>query len=258
MDIIKLSDTIASDLERRILEGSLRAGDRLPPERELAEQLGVSRPSLREGLQKLVSKGLIRTRQGGGTVVTDRLQASFVDPWRDMLSGHPTLQHDLLEFRHMLESQAALLASERANDFDLKRIGVAFDALELAYEQDDLQACIKNDVEFHQAIAEASHNVLIAHLSASLHRLIQDHVEKNLHYLHAHPEKWQQLREQHRDIWEKMRARSSQAAALAARQHIAFVQKNMSETALEELRLESAKRRIQTGSLSPSDHGAGS
>ncbi len=56
MNIIRLSDAVANDLERRILEGSWRAGDRLPPERELAEQLGVSRPSLREGLQKLVSK----------------------------------------------------------------------------------------------------------------------------------------------------------------------------------------------------------
>ncbi len=253
MNIIRLSDAVANDLERRILEGSWRAGDRLPPERELAEQLGVSRPSLREGLQKLVSKGLIQTRQGGGTVVTDRLQASFVDPWRDMLTGHPTLQQDLLEFRHMLESQAALLASERANDFDLQRIGAAFDALELAYEQDDLHACIKRDVEFHQSIAEASHNVLIAHLSASLHRLIQDHVEQNLHYLHAHPEKWQQVREQHREIWDKMQTRNAQAVALAARQHIVFLQQNMSETALAALRIESAKRRIQTGTMTPPD-----
>ncbi len=258
MNVIRLSDSIANDLERRILEGSLRAGDRLPPERELAEQLGVSRPSLREGLQKLVSKGLIRTRQGGGTVVTDRLQAGFVDPWREMLTGHPTLQQDLLEFRHMLESQAALLASERANDFDLQRIGAAFDALELAYEQDDLPACIKQDVEFHQSIAEASHNVLIAHLSASLHRLIQDHVEQNLHYLHAHPEKWQQVREQHREIWNKMQARNAQDVAQAARQHIAFLQKNMSETALEALRIESAKRRIQTGAVVSPEHGAAS
>ncbi|MDE2308709.1 MAG: GntR family transcriptional regulator, partial [Xanthomonadaceae bacterium] len=68
MDVIRLSDTIANDLERRILEGVLSAGERLPPERELAEQLGVSRPSLREALQKLASKGLVRTRQGGGTV----------------------------------------------------------------------------------------------------------------------------------------------------------------------------------------------
>ncbi len=251
MDIVRLPDSVASSLEKRILEGSLRAGQRLPPERELAEQLGVSRPSLREALQKLAAKGLVRTRQGGGTVVTDSLQASFVDPWKDMLSGHPTLQHDLLEFRHMLEGQAAQLAAERANDFDVERIDAAFNALEAAYEHGDLEACIKADVDFHQAVAEASHNVLIAHLSASLHRLIHDDVERNLHYLHGHPGKWFQLREQHHEIWAKTRAREPQAAAAAARNHITFVQTTMSETALEVSRLESAKRRVHSEAKAP-------
>ncbi len=246
MDVVRLSDSIASDLERRILEGTLKAGERLPPERELAEQLGVSRPSLREALQKLAAKGLVQTRQGGGTLVVDRLQASFVDPWREMLRGHPALQQDLLEFRHMLESQAALLASERANELDLERIEDAFQALELAYEHDDMPACIKADVAFHQAIAEASHNALITHLSASLHRLIQEHVAKNLQYLHRHPQKWQHIRDQHRDIWNATRSRDARAAAAAARDHIAYVQKSMSETALEESRLETTKRRVRS------------
>ena len=250
MDIARLPDSVASILEKRILEGSLRAGQRLPPERELAEQLGVSRPSLREALQKLAAKGLVRTRQGGGTVVTDLLQASFVDPWRDMLNGHPALQHDLLEFRYMVEGQAAQLAAERANDFDIERIDAAFDKLEAAYEHGDLDSCIKADVDFHQAVAEASHNALIAHLSASLHRLIHDDVERNLRYLQGHPGKWLELRQQHREIWETMRARTPQAAASAARNHITFVQTTMSETALEASRLESAKRRIRSESQS--------
>ncbi len=243
MDVVRLSDSIASDLERRILEGSLRPGDRLPPERELAEQLGVSRPSLREGLRKLASKGLIRSRQGGGTFVTDKLQAGFVDPWKDMLSGHPGLQQDLLEFRHMLESQAAALAAERANDFDLKNVDTAFEHLERAYEGEDMSACGRADVDFHQAIAEASHNALIAHLSASLHRLFLDHVEDNLRFLHGYPKRWQQLRDQHRDIWDRVRSRNGTGAAAAARHHIAYVQQSMAEQALQAERIESAKRR---------------
>ncbi|MGC9185352.1 MAG: GntR family transcriptional regulator [Thiomonas sp.] len=251
MDIVRLSDSVASILEKRILEGSLRAGERLPSERELAEQLGVSRPSLREALQKLAAKGLVRTRQGGGTVVTDRLQASFVDPWKDMLSGHPALQHDLLEFRHMLEGQAAQLAAERANDFDIKRIDAAFHTLEAAYQKDELDACIKADVDFHQAIAEASHNVLIAHLSASLHRLIHEDIQRNLHYLHDRPDKWFRLREQHHEIWAKTRAREPEAAAAAARNHIVFVKATMSEAALELSRRESAMRRVRSESKTP-------
>lgn len=244
MEIVRLSDSIARDLENRILEGSLRPGERLPGERELAEQLGVSRPSLREALQKLASKGLVRTRQGGGTVVTDRLQAGFVDPWRDMLTGHPALQADLLEFRHMLEAQAAELAAQRANDFDLKRIDAAFEALERAYGGDDLDACVQSDVDFHQAIAEASHNVLIAHLSASLHQLVREHVARNLGYLRSRPVQWQQLRDQHRAIWEATRARRGPQAADAARSHLAFVQSTMEENAREAARVATARRRI--------------
>ncbi len=245
MNVPRISDTIARNLEQRILEGSLRPGDRLPPERELAEQMGVSRPSLREGLRKLASKGLISSRQGGGHYVTDVLQASFVEPWKEMISQHPALEQDLLEVRHILEGQAAELASERANDFDIRHIDAAFEKLEAAFESGELPECIKTDVDFHQAIAEASHNALIAHLSASLHRLIHDQVEQNLRYLQGRPQQWARLQTQHRAIWEKVRTRNARDAATAARQHLAYVQQSMGERALEAERIESAKRRTR-------------
>ena len=175
-----IADTIAINLETRILEGSLKPGDRLPPERELAAELGVSRPPLREAIQKLALKGLVVTRHGVGTIITDRLEATFVDPWEDMLQGHPALQADILEFRHMLEGQAARLAAQRATDADLQRLDAAYAALTDTYQSDDLAANIDRDVEFHQAIAEATHNVLIGHLTASLLRVIHGHVSGNL------------------------------------------------------------------------------
>ena len=67
VQVPRISDAVAAKLERRILEGSLKPGDRLSPERELAAELGVSRPSLREAIQKLASKGMVQSRQGGGT-----------------------------------------------------------------------------------------------------------------------------------------------------------------------------------------------
>jgi DNA-binding transcriptional regulator YhcF (GntR family) len=79
VQVPRISDAVAASLERRILEGSLKPGDRLPPERELAVELGVSRPSLREAIQKLSSKGMVQSRQGGGTYVTDRLELRMTD-----------------------------------------------------------------------------------------------------------------------------------------------------------------------------------
>jgi GntR family transcriptional regulator, transcriptional repressor for pyruvate dehydrogenase complex len=240
----RIADVVARDLEQRILEGSLKAGDRLPSERNLALELNVSRPTLREAIQKLASKGLLETRHGGGTLVTDRLQATFSDPWKDMLQAHPLLQSDMLEFRHMLEGEAAALAAERATDADLERIDAAYAAMELAYDGQDMVACIATDVAFHQAIADASHNAMIGHLVASLMQVIHGHVSDNLAHLHALPKQWEQLRAQHRAIWESVRRHESADAMRTAREHINFVRHSMEENARTEDRRNSALRRL--------------
>lgn len=242
--IARMADVVAKDLEQRILEGSLKPGDRLPAERNLALELSISRPTLREAIQKLVAKGLLQTRHGGGTVVTDRLQATFSDPWTDMLQAHPLLQADMLEFRHMLEGEAAMLAAERATDVDLERIDAAYAALESAYDSDDMTACIDTDVAFHQAIADASHNTMIGHLAASLMRVIHGHVADNLVHLHAIPRQWEQLRAQHKAIWESVRQHASAEAMRVSREHINFVRQSMEEAAKIEDRRNSALRRL--------------
>jgi GntR family transcriptional repressor for pyruvate dehydrogenase complex len=242
--VTRVSDVVAGELEKRVLEGSLKPGDRLPSERDLAVELGVSRPSLREAIQKLVSKGMLTTRHGGGNYVTDRLEAHFVDPWQDMLSGHPLLHNDLLEFRQMLESQAASLAADRATDADIERLDAVYASLEAVYASNDLAACIDTDVAFHQAIAEAAHNVLIGHLTASLMRVIHGHVSNNLEHLHARPQRWDQLQSQHRAIWRAIREHKPDDAARAARDHIEFVRQSMADNERAEQRRDSALRRL--------------
>ena len=254
---IRLADTVAAELEKRILEGSLKPGDRLPAERILALELGVSRPSLREAIQKLVSKGLLTTRHGGGTWVTDRLEAHFVDPWQDLVKGHPLLHRDLLEFRQMLESEAAQLAADRATDVDIRRLDAAYAKLEEAYAGDDLDACIDADVVFHQIIAESAHNVLIGHLSASLMRVIHGHVSNNLEHLRERPQRWDQLRTQHRAIWQAVRAHKPHEAAQSARDHIEFVRQGMDDHAREEERRKSAMRRAGDLETRPSGAAVG-
>ena len=118
----KLSDVIEQQLEFLILEGTLRPGEKLPPERELAKQFDVSRPSLREAIQRLEAKGLLLRRQGGGTFVQNSLWQSFSDPLVELLSDHPESQFDLLETRHALEGIAAYYAALRSTDEDRVRI----------------------------------------------------------------------------------------------------------------------------------------
>jgi GntR family transcriptional regulator, transcriptional repressor for pyruvate dehydrogenase complex len=248
--VSRISDVVAHELEKRILEGSLKCGDRLPSERDFCVELGVSRPTLRVAIQKLITKGLLDTRHGGGTFVTDRLEAYFVNPWQEMLSDHPMLHSDLLEFRQMLECRAASLAAERATNVDIARLDEHYAKLDAVYESDDVKACINADVAFHQAIAEASHNVLVGHMASSLMKLIHNHIAINLEHLHGRPQKWNQIRLQHKAVWQAIREHQPELAASAARGHIDFVRQNMNDSNQETERRLSALRR-QTIPLSP-------
>jgi GntR family transcriptional repressor for pyruvate dehydrogenase complex len=252
LQVPRISDAVAASLERRILEGSLKPGDRLPPERELSLELGVSRPSLREAIQKLASKGMVQSRQGGGTYVTDRLESSFFDPWQDMMGAHPNLREDLLEFRRMLEGQAAEWAAERATDADMERIDQTFAALNDAFVCEDIELRSQADIAFHQAVGEASHNVLIGHLSAALLRLMHDNIRLNLGELSTIPAAGSLLKNQHAAIHAAIRDRKPQAARAAAETHIDFVNETLAQTLRSAARRESAARRLNTD-FSPSD-----
>jgi len=233
---MRISDAVAKELEHRILDGSLKSSDRLPGERDVAVELGVSRPLLRDAIQKLVSKGLLSTRHGGGTYVTDGLVASFVDPRQEMLREHPAMQTDLLEFRRILKTHAAFLAAERATDADIERLDAAFALFNTYYANHDVVRSIDADVAFHQAIGEGSHSVLVGHLTVSLLRVIHDHLSSNIEHLHARPSRCQALQSQQRAIWQAIRQYKPEEAAEAARQHIEFVEQSVADTAKEQQR----------------------
>lgn len=247
MAVPKLSDALAGELEQRILEGSLRPGDRMLPERELAAELGVSRSSLREAIQKLVYRGLLVSRQGEGTFVTDRLETSFSDPWEGMVAAHPSVREDMLEFRHMLEAKAAECAAMRATDADRARLLTCYQRLESAFQVDDLEQLIDADLGFHQAIAEASHNAIIGHMTASLLRLMREHIRKNLSELIRMPEARDHLKQQHYLVWQGITEADPGKARQAATEHIDYVRQTLSEVLRNESRRESALRRLGDG-----------
>ena len=112
----RLAERIAQQLESLIANGDLVPGERLPPERRLAESLGVSRPSLREAIRILASKGLLQTRPGGGTYVAATIEVDLVEPLIALLRDQPETRYDVLEVRRALEGSAAYYAARRAVD----------------------------------------------------------------------------------------------------------------------------------------------
>lgn len=249
----KLSDAIAETLERRILEGVLKPGDRLPAERDLAAELGVSRPSLREAIQKLASRGLLRSRQGGGTFVTGRLDAAFSDPWQDMLGAHPALRTDMAELRRALAGEAAQWAAERRTPEDMLRLERNFMALRAALlAQDDgaqsiagdLDTLIACDAAFHQAIAEAAHNVMLGHLYAAMLRLLADDIRLNLSELRDVARAFSLLASQHTALFDAIRDQRPAAARAAIEAHLDFVAESMAQSLRTAARRETAAQRL--------------
>ena len=239
----KLSDQIVAQLETLLLEGSFRPGDRLPPERQLAEQLGVSRPSLREAIQKLAARGLLMSRQGGGTFVTERLDAGFTEPWQEMLERHPELHRDVLEFRRMLEGTVARLAAERATEADRERIGRLYAQMQEAHARDERERTSEIDVSFHRALADAAHNALFTHLTGSLLNMLKGHVHDNIASLFEAEDVSSQLLEQHGRVWEAVRSGDGKAAEAAAQAHIDFIEGRLGEMREVAARRERSQRR---------------
>jgi GntR family transcriptional repressor for pyruvate dehydrogenase complex len=248
----RLSDTVAHQLEQRILEGALKAGDRLPAEREFALELGVSRPSLREAIQKLASKGLLYSRQGGGTYVADQLNASLASPWAQMLVSHPGLEGDLLEFRALLETQCAEWAASRATPTDLMHLDQALQSATTAMASLRADLVAEADRGFHQALAEAAHNAFAAHMMSVVQDLLQKDILFNLNELISVPVASRMLVDQWTSIAEAVRQQNMGAARQAAATHAGFFRETLQQAQRAQARREVSELRADHRSASQS------
>ena len=162
----RLSDKVASMMLETILSRRLRPGDRLPSERELGEQFGVSRTVIREAVRALVAKGVIEVRSGSGLRVA-AVEASAVRESMSLFLHGATLDYEKVhEVRKMLEVQIAGLAAGRATDEDLVKLTSACEAMEAVI--DDVEEASLRDLEFHRVIASATHNELYLVLMDSI------------------------------------------------------------------------------------------
>ncbi|GAB2179844.1 FCD domain-containing protein [Denitratisoma sp. agr-D3] len=216
-------DAVQKRLETRLVDGSWAPGSRIPAERTLAEEMNVSRATVREAISRLRARDMLVSRQGSGVYVTDRLQAGLASPWRQLLADHPELRWDTLEFRLELECATAHFAAQRATRADLKNIGDVVKRLTTAYKDDDRKEEARADADFHEAIAEASHNSMFRFLHAGLIRMLREHIALNLHRMHDLEGAMAiNLMEQHLAIWEAIKGRKPEEARAAMRRHIEF------------------------------------
>lgn len=230
----RTADDVVRQIEALILEGVLRGGDRLPGERELARQLDVSRPILREALKQLEQSGLLISRHGGGTFVADVIGQVFSEPVTRLFATHRKATSDYLEYRREIESIAAEFAALRATSADKALLSGIIDEMQIAHNANEFDKGAQLDVEFHNAIGEAAHNIVLLHTLRSCYQLLKDGVFYNRSLIYSHPGLSETLLTQHRAISDAVICGNPQAAREAVQKHIRFVEqalrdKNISE-----------------------------
>ena len=221
---------MVNQLERLILEGVLRPGDKLPPERDLAAQLDISRPVLRDALKDLEQRNLLRSRHGGGTYVANVVGTVFTDEIFDLIRRHPKAQSDYFEFRRDMEGIIAEHAALRATDADKLILTRIMKSMRAYHEEGDLQKESEADFEFHQAIVEASHNMLMMHTMRSCYRLLSEGLFYSRIRLYEWPGVQEALLAQHEQIYAAIMAKQPKDARVAAQRHIDYVEHTINRT----------------------------
>ncbi|MYW65511.1 FCD domain-containing protein [Streptomyces sp. SID8379] len=213
----RLYEQVLDRLRAYVAEGGLRAGDRLPTERDLAARLGVSRASVKQAIVVLEVQGLVEVRHGGGTyLVRDGLDVA--EPVERLVERKKRLP-DVLEAREALETKLAELAAERRTDADLTALRSALDRM-----AEDIGAGglgIEGDRLFHAAVTAAAHSALLAAFMAEIDEPIAESRSESL----RQPRRPGRSLAQHRAILEAVEAGNGRGAAAAMRRHVRAVAK---------------------------------
>ena len=170
----QLHEQIADSIEQVVAREQLAPGTQLPPERALADMLGVSRPTVREALRLLQERGLVRMRVGSGTFITDVPASSVADSIERFLVFGSCSYEELLTARKTLEPDMAALAAERATPADLAKLRELVEAIEAACARNDVENYAEVDATFHEALASATHNRLIVAIAHSFERVMRE------------------------------------------------------------------------------------
>jgi GntR family transcriptional regulator, transcriptional repressor for pyruvate dehydrogenase complex len=163
-----LSEKIIAQISDALIAGALKPGDRLPSERQLAEQFGVSRTVIRDAVKTLAGRGILHVRHGAGVFVATSEENAIgrLDALSDILPLQGVGLRDLFEMRKMLEAEGAGWAASRRNDYHLERLkGILEDAHR---NSENLEVLSERDAQFHVAIAEASQNLVLVRVMLTL------------------------------------------------------------------------------------------
>jgi GntR family transcriptional repressor for pyruvate dehydrogenase complex len=215
------AEKVVDRLREMIQRGELALGDRLPPERDLARLLGVSRPTLRAGIRSLSAMGILQSRQGAGTFVAEAGDSPTLDssPLQMMAALHGFTSDEMFEARLCLEMSIAALAAERVTSEQMTQMSEEITGMYASL--DEPEQYLIHDMRFHQIVAAASGNRILTSLMNMVAAVLFEARRKTVHRALD----LKQSAEQHHQIYRAIRARDPEAARQAMRDHLIETQK---------------------------------
>ncbi|MFZ5754542.1 MAG: FadR/GntR family transcriptional regulator [Bacillota bacterium] len=224
----KIYEEIVEQIRHLINSGNLAPGDKLLSERELSEQLKVSRASVREALSALEIMGLIEVRPGEGTFIRQTTVDSIIGPLALILSIEKDTVMELLEVRKILEVETAGLAAERGTPEEIEIMGESLKQMKLDLEQNKLGE--EADHKFHFAIAVAAHNSILLRLMNTISDTMKQSLRTSRQRLYLTPGTPERLYKEHKGIYDAIAASNPRLARERMYDHLLGVEKQMMET----------------------------
>jgi len=210
-----------------IITGDLKAGDKLPPERSLAEMFAVSRASIREAFRAMEIVGIIEVKAGGGTYVTDFNIAPFINSVAPLFIRNLDAKHELMDFRIMLEGETVKLAALTRKAEGMKKMRRSVERMQKAVEQNDPKTGEEADIEFHLALFIATGNQIYIVAGESLSCILSTSVHINRSRLFEDTRNGVRWCEEHRRVLAAIETGDAEAAYHELRAHLEGVREQL-------------------------------
>ncbi len=224
----KMSDQVIRHIQKMILDGELSEGDKLPPEREMTERLGIGRPALREALKSLEMLGLVERQHGRGNFIVNNIQSSYFEPLSlSFILNHGT-QQELYEMRICLESYAVRKAAETASPTDILALRTN---LKQMMAGRDAAAKASFDQSFHLEIVRIAGNTLLYNTMENLSYLMNRFIERSVRLSYFEGDSIDNIYREHAAIISAIEQHDPDAAIEAIQQHLGKIKVSMIDDA---------------------------
>ncbi|OQX06551.1 MAG: hypothetical protein BWK76_26080 [Desulfobulbaceae bacterium A2] len=223
----KIYEEIVEQIKHLMAGGELKPGDKLLPERNLAERLKVSRASVREAIRALEMMGFVEIRPGDGTFVRDSNADAIIQPLAMFLAVEKSSLLEMFELRCVFETASAGMAAERASEEEVAQIGSALEKMKESLNVQDSEKGEEYDTAFHYAVAEATHNALLIRLFRTILEDFARAVSAARRQLYTEAQNPQKIIDQHTRIFEAIQSRDAARATDAMLEHLSFAEAEM-------------------------------